>query len=96
MDNTYKEKFCKEIIKENERKLKEDRKISQEDLDLLKVDIGYVLNNLTNLATSDIEEVDYKTIKTVLLAVVVRQKNIENILIKLLEDHLKKVGNKNE
>lgn len=90
MDNTYKEKFCKEIIKENERKLKEERKISKEDLDLLKADIGYVLNNLTNLATSDIEEVDYKTIKTVLLAVVVRQKNIENILIKLLEDHLSK------
>lgn len=91
MDNTYKENFCKEIIKENERRLKEDRNVSKEDLDLLKADIGYAMENLTRLATSDIKEVDYKTINTVLLAVVVRQKNIENILIKLLEDRLKKV-----
>lgn len=89
MDNTYKEKVCKEIIKENERRLKEDRNVSKEDLDLLKVDIGYAMENLTRLATSDIKEVDYKTIKTALLAVVVRQKNIENILIKLLEKDLK-------
>lgn len=88
MDNTYKENFCEEIIKENERRLQGERKISEDDIDLLKGDLGYAVENLTRLATSSLEEVDYKTIKSILLAVVVRQKNMENLLIKLLENYL--------
>ncbi|MEG2289579.1 MAG: hypothetical protein RSC24_06390 [Clostridium sp.] len=79
----------KEIL-EQEKKLEKALSMKEllDDIKRMEFNIGYAVDNITKISNMQIDTIDLNTMRIALLATMVRQKNIQEVMLKILNSCL--------